>query len=240
MLFSLPYTCLLYTLIFWKIWRQKRSCLRQHRGPVTFAGAANLPSGYHPAFFVYPFVYVVCTIPLAAIRLSQSMRLSIHGKTERELSPAVYCVAAFMVSSNGLWNTVLWLTTMFVSTPEDIRHAGLETFAVIRTPEWRKFGNMVWISGPMSKGVAGWSGRGGGGGGESQWWWWRMGGQTRLRSSSCTTQGPSQEFLHVDDNGIQMDVVTTITVEEAVDLDKDAEKEKHPKHEKQDDTGSSS
>ncbi|KAK7935386.1 hypothetical protein PG985_000881 [Apiospora marii] len=251
-MFSIPYTCLLYSLIFWKIWRQKRRCRRQQTpGHVTFAGAANLPSGYHPAFFIYPFVYNVCTIPLAIIRLKQSIRenrrVSGDDSPVQELGNAYYCLAAFMVSSNGLWNTVLWLTTMFVSTPEDIRHAGLGAFAVMRTPEWRKFGNMVWISGPMSKGVGGRSGRGGGIGGgggdgynnESQWWWWRMGGQTRLRTSSCTTQGPSQEFLHVEDNGIQMDVVTTITVEEAVDLHKNTEHERSPKHEKPDDTDSS-
>ncbi|KAK7953584.1 hypothetical protein PG996_014476 [Apiospora saccharicola] len=70
-----------------------------------------------------------------------------------------------------------------------------------------------------------------------------MGGQTRLRSSTCTTQGPSQEFLHhVEDNGhgIQMNVVTTITVEETVDREKDADHERLPRHEKQDDTDSSS
>ena len=256
-LFSIPYTCLLYSLIFWKIWCQKRRCRQQPPGHVSFAGAVNLPSGYHPAFFIYPFVYIACTIPLATIRIKQSIQENRGvggGPAVRELDSAYYCLAAFMASSNGLWNAVLWLTTMFVSTPEDIRHAGLGAFAVMRTPEWRKFGNMVWISGPMSsQGGARRSGRGGRGGGggssndgynnnnESQWWWWRMGGQTRLRSSSCTTQGPSQEFLHVEDsNVIQMDVVTTITVEEAVGLHKNPGHERPPKHEKPDDTDSSS
>ncbi|KAK6850139.1 G protein-coupled glucose receptor regulating Gpa2-domain-containing protein [Apiospora arundinis] len=222
-LFSIPYTCLLYALIFWKIYRQK-PC-RQLSGRVTFAGGAtgNLPSGYHPAFFIYPFVYVVCTIPLAVVRLSQSMSGSGDGK-QRD-TDGYYCFAALMVASNGLWNTILWLTTMFISTPEDIHQAGLGTFAFMRTPEWRKFGNMVWISGPMSKGVK----LGGKGGrnshhNEGPWWWWRMGGETRLRDSASSTQGPSQEeFPHCEDNGIQMNVVTTITVEEALDREKDVQ-----------------
>ncbi|KAK8058924.1 hypothetical protein PG994_009372 [Apiospora phragmitis] len=238
-LFSIPYTCFLYALIFWKIYRQK-PC-NKAPGRVAFAGAANLPSGYHPAFFVYPFVYIVCTIPLAIIRLKQSMDDGGDGSAsnQKDMNAAYYCAAAFMVSSNGLWNTILWLTTMFVSTPEDIRHAGLGTFAFMRTPEWRRFGNMVWISGPMSKGPVARVGRGSG---EEipSWWWWRLGGETRLRDSACT-RGRSQEFLHLEDNGIQMDVVTTITVEEAADREKEVDRGRvlPHKHEKHDDTDSS-
>ncbi|KAK7966959.1 uncharacterized protein PG986_001236 [Apiospora aurea] len=251
-LFSIPYTCFLYALIFWEIWRQK-PC-RRHQAPAgqvaLTRGAANLPSGYHPAFFVYPFVYIACTIPLAIIRLKQSMNDGKRDSGQDEaMDPAYYYVAALMVSSNGFWNTILWLTTMFVSTPEDIRHAGLETFAFIRTPEWRKFGNMVWISGPMSKRAITMAGRGRGMGGhrhgsdnnDGSWWWWRMGGETRLRNSGSTPQGPSREHLHLEDNGIQMDVVTTITVEEAVDRDRDKDvsvngrlSHKHDKHDDMD------
>ncbi|KAK8034798.1 hypothetical protein PG993_009793 [Apiospora rasikravindrae] len=191
--------------------------------------------------------------PLAIIRLKQSMN---ENEGERDnnsekgtMNPAYYYVAALMVSSNGLWNTILWLTTMFVSTPEDIRHAGLGTFAFMRTPEWRKFGNMVWISGPMSKKAVAKAGRGRGIGdrrhgsdnNDGSWWWWRMGGETRLRNSGSATQGPSQEFLHLEESGIQMDVVTTITVEEAAaDRDKDvgAQGRLSHKHDQHDDTDS--
>lgn len=226
-LFSIPYTCLLYTLIFWKIYRQKSRRPNPGSGSLAGDNVGNLPSGYHPAFFVYPFVYVVCTIPLAVVRLSQSLRGSGSGKSHATDSDAYYCFAAVMMASNGLWNTILWLTTIFISTPEDMQHAGLGTFAFMRTPEWRKFGNMVWISGPMSKGVhhlgkghGRHQGNNNNSSNEGTWWWWRMGGETRLRDSG-STQAPSQEFLRLDDNGIQMNVVTTITVEETLDREED-------------------
>ncbi|KAK8100563.1 hypothetical protein PG999_010937 [Apiospora kogelbergensis] len=205
-LFSIPYTCLLYTLIFWKIYRQKSRRPNPGSGSLAGDNVGNLPSGYHPAFFVYPFVYVVCTIPLAVVRLSQSLRGSGSGKSHATDSDAYYCFAAVMMASNGLWNTILWLTTIFISTPEDMQHAGLGTFAFMRTPEWRKFGNMVWISGPMSKGVH------------------HLGkghGRHQGNNNNSSNEAPSQEFLRLDDNGIQMNVVTTITVEETLDREED-------------------
>lgn len=116
-----------------------------------------------------------------------------------------------MVATNGFWNTILWLSTMFFSTQEDMHNTGLDQFAFIRTPKSRRYGNMVWINGPASKGNAAASVRGGAG-----WWWWRMGGQARWQGhqSRNISQQSLRREMNAADNSIHLDVITTVVVEE--------------------------
>lgn len=195
-------TIILYSLVFWNLYRHNRSC--RYLPYSTPGDGRNQPSGHHPAFLVYPFIYIACTSPLAIARLT-----TICGGS---IGDGFYYVAGSVLSSNGVLNTLLWSATMLVSTPEDIRDTGLDKFVFMRTPEWRRYGNMVWIQGlsskPSNDGAAG-----------TGWWWWRIGGQVRWKSEDGIRRGASQESLrgntiNVQDNSIHMDIVTTVVVEE--------------------------
>lgn len=107
---------------------------------------------------------------------------------------------------------MLWLTTIFFFTPEDMRNTGLEQFAFIRTPASRKYGNMVWINGPASRRLTGASTR------DGEWWWWKMGGQTRWQAKY--SRDTSQQSWRKDtnapgvDNAIHLNIITTVVVED--------------------------
>ncbi|ETS78512.1 hypothetical protein PFICI_10574 [Pestalotiopsis fici W106-1] len=208
---SIPITIILYTMVFWSLWRENRSSRHLPRRHLPLH-EPNLPSGHHPAFLVYPFIYIACTSPLAIARL-----ITVAGG-----SPSVtyYCIAGLTLGTNGFWNTILWSTTMLFSTPEDMRNTGLDQFSFIRTPITRRYGNIVHINGPASRrttnnasgldGVVGTSSHGGG------WWWWNLGGQTRWKGAH--SRNTSQQSLHREirvtppppETGIQLDVVTTV------------------------------
>ncbi|KAF7536634.1 hypothetical protein G7054_g4331 [Neopestalotiopsis clavispora] len=214
---SIPITIILYTMVFWSLWRENRSSRHLPRRRVQ-TREPNLPSGHHPAFLVYPFIYIACTSPLAIARL-----ITVAGG-----SPSVtyYCIAGLTLGTNGFWNTILWSTTMLFSTPEDMRNTGLDQFAFIRTPITRRYGNIVHINGPASKrnnnltgGLDGMAGdgtatsRGGSG-----WWWWNLGGQTRWKGPAQSRNTSQQSLARREvratppppEHGIQLDVVTTV------------------------------
>ncbi|KAI1876060.1 uncharacterized protein JN550_001556 [Neoarthrinium moseri] len=199
---SIPVTIILYCLVFWSLYHEKRSSRHLPRGHDSSA-QGNQPSGHHPAFLIYPFIYIACTSPLAIARL-----VTISGGNP---SVTYYCIAGLILASNGLWNTILWSTTMLISTPEDMRDTGLDKFAFMRTPFSRRYGNMIWIEGPASR-------RDKPASSHSGWWWWSIGGESRWKTGALP-RGPSQESLRRDvpGNCIQMDVITTVVVEENVD-----------------------
>ncbi|KAH6647041.1 hypothetical protein BKA67DRAFT_684555 [Truncatella angustata] len=206
---SIPLTILLYSAVFWSLYSENRSS-RHLPGRLASHGG-NMPSGHHPAFLVYPFIYILCTSPLAIARL-----ITISGGSP---SATYYYIAGLTLATNGFWNTILWSTTIIYSTPEDMRNTGLDDFAFIRTPTSRRYGNMVWINGPgtqRSHAAAA---------GDGSWWWWKTGGATRRKRA--VSRNTSQESLRggagggggetVPDNCIHLDVITTVVVEENVD-----------------------
>ncbi len=196
--------------------------------------APKAHNGHHPAFLIYPVIYVVCTAPLALGRIA-----TMAGA---KVPLGYFCAAGALITSNGWLDVVLWGLTRRVLLFEsdiDAEDVGLETFAFMRTPPGRKYGNMVWVQGASR-------------GGEEErqqyqkttdeardgfgWWGgWRRArsakrppaGSGRMASLGTQTRGHkriksrsiSQESLRCrGDMAIQMDVVTTVEVE--VDIDK--------------------
>ncbi|XXG93792.1 hypothetical protein Hte_000041 [Hypoxylon texense] len=181
-------------------------------------------SGHHPAFLIYPVIYVLCTAPLALGRV-----VSMSG---REVSIAYFCAAGAMIASNGWLDVLLFSTTrhsiIFNASP-DSDNTGLETFAFMRTPHWRQYGNMVWVQGG-ARGENGEQGRQHRRRREAPWGlgkitrlagWSRMGRGSENKTNNWFggTGSGSQESLRGNagaaETGIQMDTVTTVVVEVA-------------------------
>lgn len=252
---SLAVVSILYTLIFFTLRRrqnqrglelaqprtddqsQSKSSLdlRTKSNQATSASTAPKPHpGHHPAFLIYPVIYVVCTAPLALGRIATMAGASVPL--------GYFCAAGALITSNGWLDVLLWGLTRRVLLFEsdiDAEDVGLETFAFMRTPPGRKYGNMVWVQGASrnpegeqtqypattddAKDGPGW------------WGGWRRArtanrppaGHRTMASLSAQARGHkrigsrsiSQESLRGrGDMAIQMDVVTTVEIE--VDVDK--------------------
>ncbi|OLN81947.1 hypothetical protein CCHL11_08642 [Colletotrichum chlorophyti] len=186
--------------------------IRQPEGPEL--------SGYHPAFLVYPFVYVGCCIPLVVGRVTALVGV--------DLGISYFAFAGSILAANGLFNSILWTTTILFSAPQDVHDAGLDKFAFARTPI-RNFGHMVFISGPTSRRVS--RSEFSPSSNRKEWWWWKHGGQRGWgRSYASTHDMPVVHSVAVPTHTlpglpgpvegpyIQMDVITAV-VNEPVDTD---------------------
>lgn len=100
-------------------------------------------SARHPTFLLYPIIYMLCTTPLAAGRIA-----SMAG---RDVKLAYFCYAGSMIASAGWLDVLLYSWTrrsiVFSGGAPPSQDTGLETFAFMRTPEGRQFGNVVFVSG---------------------------------------------------------------------------------------------
>jgi len=100
-------------------------------------------SARHPTFLLYPLIYVLCTVPLAAGRIA-----SMAGN---DVSLGYFCFAGSMIASAGWLDVVLYSTTrraiVFSGEAPPSQDTGIETFAFMRTPTGRKFGNVVIVEG---------------------------------------------------------------------------------------------
>lgn len=107
-------TVLIYLAIF--LWIARRS-----RQDPTFA----VPRGARPLMLMYPAIYVVCTIPLAAGRIA-----TLAGQ---QPPLAYFCVAGAMIASNGWLDALLYSITradlIFSESPPGDA-TGLETFGI--------------------------------------------------------------------------------------------------------------
>ncbi|KAF3055704.1 hypothetical protein GL218_06806 [Daldinia childiae] len=223
-------TSILYSLIFFSL-HQKRAFSQplshsrpsaSTRSDTNNTSTQTNPSGHHPAFLVYPVIYILCTAPLALGRV-----VSMSGT---EVSIAYFCLAGTMIASNGWLDVLLFSTTrhsIIFNAPLDSEDTGLETFAFMRTPHWRQYGNMIWVQGGAHT-SNGEDGRQGRGRRRAVWGLGRLGeligwdgrdGRSK-NSSSRWVGGPgsgSQESLRgitrAAEAGIQMDTVTTVVVE---------------------------
>jgi hypothetical protein len=94
--------------------------------------------GAMPLMILYPFIYIVCTAPLATGRIA-----SLAG---RDISLGYFCVAGSMIACNGWLDVLLYTSTradiVFTAYPptEDI---GLDTFAFMG--KGHKFGTITTV-----------------------------------------------------------------------------------------------
>ncbi|KAI1133444.1 hypothetical protein F5Y10DRAFT_274311 [Nemania abortiva] len=183
----------LYTAIYISLRRQ------QKRGDL--AGTKN--SGYHPAFLVYPVIYLICILPLAIGRVA-----TMAGK---EPSLGYFCFAGSLAASNGWLDVLLFTTTrrsIVFAQGDDIgkEDTGVTTFTFMNwTPN--TFGNTVWVRGgrneqPRKPPTGG---------------WWRILGDPEPQEQRQPRLGKSlsqTSLTPLERNAIQMEVVTTIVVED--------------------------
>lgn len=201
-------TVALYVLIGISMFRNK--CSGRHLpSPSVSSDSRRELSGHHPAFFVYPVVYLVTMAPLGICRL-----MIMAGA---QLDAIYYFVCASIIAAQGFLNSLLWTLTIMFLSREEIVNFGLDHF--MRTPDDRVFGNIVYIQGG-SRGeeprdiaqpkrshrgfvrmasVLGDDGRGDAERGRMQ----RSSSQMSLRHPSVQPHG-----------GIQMETITTIIVED--------------------------
>ncbi|KAI1303307.1 hypothetical protein F5Y03DRAFT_407298 [Xylaria venustula] len=182
----------LYTAIFVFLRRQYK---RGHMGE------ADGKSYHHPGFLIYPVIYLICILPLAAGRAA-----TMAGKTP---SLSYFCLAGALVASNG-WLDVLVFTTTRRSIVFAHGHefgsedTGIDTFAFTKP---HAFGNTVWVRGGHDVQ----SGKPPTGG------WWRILGdpETQARKPTWLGKTSSQTSLTpLERNAIQMEVITTVEVED--------------------------
>ncbi|KAF4344230.1 g-protein coupled receptor [Fusarium beomiforme] len=188
-------TSVLYLIIFFHLRRQARF---ESSGSPSQADTMQLQLSRNPAFLIYPVIYVMCTLPLAAGRIATMAGAHVPN--------GYFCFAGAMIASNGSFDCLLFGTTrntiVFASkydVPSD--DVGLSTFAFLKAPTQR-FGNTISIQG----------------GGQTDdnvtggWWSWpgRASGSEN-RSRKGMTRTISQESLRGP--AIQMDTVTSVVVE---------------------------
>ncbi|KAM0564468.1 hypothetical protein ACHAPJ_000682 [Fusarium lateritium] len=205
---SLVTTSALYIAIYISLRRQATDAVRR-------AGSSTqVKQDHHPAFLIYPLIYVMCTLPLALGRIA-----TMAGA---KVPMGYYCFAGTLIASNGSFDCLLFGITRHAivfgsSDSVDAGDTGIETFAFMRTPAGR-LGNVVWIQGGENY-VDGSNGPGG---------WWRLGSRSENKAPGVLrTRNASQESLRSAARGdltIQMDVVTSVAVEV------DANKERDPRY----------
>lgn len=103
---------------------------------------SRINADHHPAFLIYPLIYVLCTMPLAIGRIAAMT--GVHVPLE------FFCAAGALIVSNGWLDVLLWGTTrhtIVFGRLEDADALGLDTFDFMRTPSDRRFGNFVWVQG---------------------------------------------------------------------------------------------
>lgn len=145
------------------------------------------PSGHHPAFLIYPVIYIICAAPITFVGMA--------GAAGVHVALPTFATVSTITSTVGILDAILWSFTILFSTSEQLEETGLDKFAVMRTPN-RAFGNMVWVEGAVRRG----SDRTQEGRRRN---WWRLHGNDGQTTSS-TDMG----------NAIHMDTVMTVTVEQ--------------------------
>lgn len=154
---------------------------------------------------------------------------------------AYFVTAGALITSNGWLDVLLWGLTrhrLLFGADVDSDEAGLDTFAFMRTPHGRRWGNMVWVEGGGGGGGGGAGGAGEGkresggdeGAGLGRWVKRRMGwrpleiagaGAGAGAGSGGMPGGGAERSVGGAGGGgedglaIQMDMVTTVVVEEA-------------------------
>ncbi|KAM4061234.1 G protein-coupled glucose receptor regulating gpa2 domain-containing protein [Hirsutella rhossiliensis] len=200
---ALGVTSTLYVAIFVALRRQRSQAQR-----VAFADS-QAPLTHELVFLVYPLIYVLCTLPLALGRIA-----TMAGK---DVPTGYFCFAGAIIAFNGAFDCLLFGTTrsaIIFGSASDLSSdsIGFKTFAFLKTPSARRYGNMIWIQGGGDGGRRSWRDNKMAGG----WWPWNQRGRPWPRKERH--QSTSQEPLGAA--AIQMDMVTSVVVE--VDSDQDS------------------
>ncbi|RGP76860.1 g- coupled receptor [Fusarium longipes] len=190
-------TSILYTIIFFHIRRQARLRSSEDHNDTD---SVQLQLSRNPAFLIYPVIYVLCTLPLAAGRIATMAGAKVPN--------GYFCFAGAMIASNGSFDCLLFGTTrntIVFASKYDVasNNVGLSTFAFLKTPTNRRFGNTISIQGGRQRDedvtTGGW------------WTWPARGTGSSNRSHRGMTRTTSQESLRGP--AIQMDTVTSVVVE---------------------------
>ncbi|KAF5023533.1 hypothetical protein F66182_4400 [Fusarium sp. NRRL 66182] len=188
-------TSVLYIFIFLHIRRQAHSGTGRPREGDTM----ELQLSRNPAFLIYPVIYVLCTLPLAAGRIATMAGANVPN--------GYFCFAGAMIASNGWFDCLLFGTTrntIVFASRYDVSCAdvGLTTFAFLKTPTNRRFGNTISIQGGRQNDESASAGG---------WWTWPAKAGSNGRSRKGMIRTISQESLR--GQAIQMDTVTSVVVE---------------------------
>jgi hypothetical protein len=177
----------------------------QSQGQTT-SGTALRPSGHHPAFLIYPFLYILSAGPLAFSTLTPIAN-----------SVPFSAFTGSMLAAAGLLDSLLWSSIVLFSRSEDLVATGLDQFIWLRTPEDRSFGNMIWVQGNVyrenERSRVSRGSRNGHG-----WWGLTSADRNTSQLSLRHDQGPPGGLG--GEHGIQMDIVTTVVVEDERELNK--------------------
>ncbi|ROW10622.1 hypothetical protein VMCG_01999 [Cytospora schulzeri] len=211
-------TACLYTMIFYRLWREGRSSRFMPRREGSIASTSRTraddstplrPSGHHPAFLIYPCIYMITGTPIMLGSLI----------TPLETDPRFMGVAGALLAATGLLDSLLWSSIILFSNKDDIRNAGLDQFTFMRTPEGRTLGNIVFVQGGGDNGNntttdgtnnndknnkwkrASWHSK------KKHQGWGRLGD----RNSSQVSL--PRDVLEGEQQGIQMDIVTSVVIE---------------------------
>ncbi|KAK7743877.1 hypothetical protein SLS53_003898 [Cytospora paraplurivora] len=150
------------------------------------------PSGHHPAFLVYPCIYMITGTPVLLGSLIPAL----------ERTPIFMGVAGALLAATGLLDSALWSSIILFSNKDDIHNSGLDHFTFLRTPEGRTLGNIVLVQGGNENWKrASWHSK------KKDQGWWRLGEHRNSSQASLTQQVLGHE------QGIHLDIVTTVVVE---------------------------
>jgi hypothetical protein len=130
-------TVLLYTIIYVTLnirMRQESTSSTSSFGTLLSDSPASDPETVNRAaryMILYPTIYVLCTLPLAAGRMA-----AMNG---RVIPYWYYCLAGAAITSCGWLDVLLYAFTrralVFSDAPPAIHECGLETFGIFRTSE---------------------------------------------------------------------------------------------------------
>ncbi|PSS05317.1 hypothetical protein BD289DRAFT_449168 [Coniella lustricola] len=156
--------------------------------------AETRTKGHHPAFFVYPIIYILCSGPIIFAGL-----VAAAGSWATN----DYVSTVSVVSSlSGLLDAILWSTTIIFSSHQALEEVGLARYDFVRTPA-RLYGNIVSVEGATRNRPKGQSLRSSG---EGKW--------RKLNGSDGPARGSSVDTLDGrGEDAIRLDTITTVTVD---------------------------
>lgn len=193
-------------MTFWGLYQEKRSARYmppslEHSNTAGSHSLAHLqrgsgknglrPSGHHPAFLIYPFIFIICAAPVTVGSIFY----------DGENSVMFMAITGPLMALTGFLDTLVWGSTIVFSDEQFIKDTGLDRFAITSESQRRAFGNMVWVSGGAhdAEGTRGRKSKRSVGKG-----WWTLGGEAR---------SDSRDNIRDTDRGVHVDTETTVVVE---------------------------